>query len=156
MVIKIDDAYKLVNSSAEGLNESGIKEKKNKYGIHTIKSTKRQTSFLLFLNQFKNPITVILLLASVLSYTLQDKTNAIINCNCFYQQRAWLLAGESSRQCYCTVACNVRITANIIRDKTAKEIPVEEIVPGDIVVLDAGGFDTCRLPFNRIKRIVYR
>jgi magnesium-transporting ATPase (P-type) len=31
----------------------------------------------------------------------------------------------------------VRITAAVLRDGSAKEIPVEEIVPGDIVVLDS-------------------
>ncbi len=40
--LKIDVAYKLVNSRAEGLNESEIKDRRNKYGFNTIKSTQRQ------------------------------------------------------------------------------------------------------------------
>jgi len=137
--LKIDEAYKHVNSRSEGLNETEIKDRRNKYGVNTIKATQRQTSFLLFLNQFKNPITVILLFASILSYILQDRTNAIIIIVIvfissglgFWQEKA---AGNAIAQ----LLAMVRITANIIRDKSAKEIPVEEIVPGDIVVLDAG------------------
>ena len=137
--LKIDEAYKLVNSRAEGLNETEIKDRRNKYGANTVKSTQRQTSFLLFLNQFRNPITIILLLASVLSYILQDKTNAIIIIVIvfissglgFWQEKA---AGNAIAQ----LLAMVRISANIIRNKIAKEIPVEEIVPGDIVLLDAG------------------
>ncbi len=137
--LNIDEAYKQVNSRPAGLNESEINNRRNKYGFNTIKATQRQTSFLLFLNQFKNPITIILLLASILSYILQDRTNAIIiiiivfisSCLGFWQEKA---AGNAVAQ----LLAMVRITANIIRDKTAKEIPVEEIVPGDIVLLDAG------------------
>ena len=137
--LKIDEAYKLVNSGAEGLNETEIKDRRNKYGANTIKSTQRQTSFLLFLNQFRNPITIILLLASVLSYILQDKTNAIIIIVIvfissglgFWQEKA---AGNAIAQ----LLAMVRISANIVRDKIAREIPVEGIVPGDIVLLDAG------------------
>ena len=137
--LNINEAYKQVNSRAEGLNETEIIERRNKYGVNTIKSTRRQTSFLLFLNQFKNPITIILLLASILSYILQDKTNAIIIIVIvfissglgFWQEKA---AGNAIAQ----LLAMVRISANIIRDKIAREIPVEEIVPGDIVLLDAG------------------
>ena len=137
--LNINEAYKQVNSRAEGLNETEIIERRNKYGVNTIKSTRRQTSFLLFLNQFKNPITIILLLASILSYILQDKTNAFIIIVIvfissglgFWQEKA---AGNAIAQ----LIAMVRISANIIRDKIAREIPVEEIVPGDIVLLDAG------------------
>ena len=137
--IKIDEAFKQVNSSTEGLQENEIEKRRNISGPNTIKSSKKQTSFLLFLNQFKNPITIILFLASILSYILQDKTNAIIIIVIvvissglgFWQEKA---AGNAIAK----LLAMVRITANIIRDKKAREIPIEEIVPGDVVILDAG------------------
>ena len=137
--LKIDDAFKQVNSRAEGLNATEIKDRRIKYGSNSIQSTKRQTALLLFLNQFKSPITIILLLASILSYVLQDKTNAIIIIVIvfissglgFWQENA---AGNAVAQ----LMAMVRISANVIRNKTKGEIPVEEIVPGDIILLQAG------------------
>ena len=137
--LKIEEAYKLVNSGPEGLNEKDIQDRRIKYGFNTIKSTQKQTSLLLYLNQFKNPITIILLLASVLSYILQDKTNAIIIIVIvfissglgFWQEKS---AGNAIAQ----LLAMVRISATIVRGKVTREIPVEEIVPGDIVLLDAG------------------
>ena len=135
----IDTAYKQVSSRADGLNDTEIKERRNKYGFNTIKSTQKQTSFLLFLNQFKSPITIILLLASILSFILQDKTNAIIIIVIvvissglgFWQEK---VSGNAISK----LLAMVRITANIIRNQKAGEIPIEEIVPGDVVILDAG------------------
>jgi len=60
--LKIDEAFKQVNSNAEGLNETEIKERRNSTGPNTIKSTKKQTAFLLFLNQFQNIVTIMLML----------------------------------------------------------------------------------------------
>lgn len=137
--LNIDDALKQVSSSSEGLNETEIRGRRNKYGVNTIKSTRRQTALILFLNQFRSPITIILLLASILSYTLQDKTNAIIiivivfisSSLGFWQEKA---AGNAIAQ----LLAMVRIQAKVIRDKISKEIPVEEIVPGDIILIAAG------------------
>src|ERR1700733_8624901 len=137
--LKIDEAFQKVDSRTAGLDDSEINERRARYGPNSIKASRKQTSVLLFLSQFKSPITIILLLASILSYLLQDKTNAIIIIVIvfissglgFWQEKA---AGNAIAQ----LLAMVRITANIIRNKTAKEIPVEEIVPGDIVVLDAG------------------
>ena len=136
---KIEEGFKQVNSRSEGLLTTEIKDRKNTYGSNAIKSGKKQTSLLLFVNQFKNPITIILLLASILSYVLQDKTNAIIIIAIvfissglgFWQEKA---AGDAIAQ----LLAMVRLTSNVIRDKKPGEIPIEEIVPGDIIILDAG------------------
>ena len=136
---KTDDAFTLVSSRPEGLSETEIKDRISKYGINAIRTAKKQTSFLLFLNQFTSPITVILLLASILSYTLQDKTNAIIiitivlisSCLGFWQEKS---AGNA----IALLSAMVRISANVVRDSVSREIAIEDIVPGDVVILDAG------------------
>jgi len=137
--LDLEAAFKQVDSRRTGLAENEIDSRREQYGANTIQSAARQTAFLLFLNQFKSPITIILLLASVLSYFLHDQTNAIIifvivlvsSVLGFWQERA---AGSAVAQ----LLAMVRITAAVVRDQTEKEIPVEEIVPGDVVVLDAG------------------
>lgn len=96
--LHIDEAFRQVNSQPEGLNEMEIKERKNKYGVNAITSTRNQTAFLLFLNQFKSPITIILLFASILSYILQDKTNALIILLSFLSAAAWNSGRRKQRE----------------------------------------------------------
>jgi len=132
-------AFRQVDSGPKGLVEKDVDPRRERYGANTFQSNDRQTAFLLFLNQFKSPITIILLLAAALSFFLRDQTNAIIifvivlisSGLGFWQERA---AGSAVAQ----LLAMVRITAAVVRDRAEKEIPVESIVPGDVVVLGAG------------------
>jgi len=129
----------LLNSSNEGLKTADIIERRKQYGANTIQSGGQQNDVLLFLGQFKSPITIILLLAAGLSYYLDDHVDALIiiiivcfsSLLGFWQERA---AGNAVAQ----LLAMVRIKANVLRDGSAVEIPVEEIVPGDVVLLRAG------------------
>ncbi|WP_159476717.1 magnesium-translocating P-type ATPase [Dyadobacter sp. 3J3] len=137
--INLEQALKQVNSRVTGLAEKDIDQLRKQFGANSIASVDSQTNVLLFINQFKSPITIILLLACALSYSLNDHTNAVIifvivlisSGLGFWQERA---AGNAVAQ----LLAMVRITTAVVRDQTEKEIPVEEIVPGDVVVLDAG------------------
>jgi Mg2+-importing ATPase len=134
-----DTALAKVGGSSSGLLEKKATQLRALYGINTIRSQDKQGSFMVFLNQFKSPITIILLLASFLSFALDDSTDAAIiilivlfsSFLGFWQERA---AGNA-------VAClleMVRVTAAVIRDGQEKEIPVDRLVPGDIIILNAG------------------
>lgn len=137
--LDLGKAFKLVNSTLNGLAEKDIQQRREQFGANSITTADRQTDLFLFLNQFKSPITIILLLAAALSYFLHDRTNALIifiivlisSGLGFWQERA---AGSAIAQ----LLAMVRIKAVVVRDQTEKEIPVEHIVVGDIIVLDAG------------------
>ena len=137
--LDLNAAFTQVNSIPAGLAEKDIDQRRKQFGANSIITADHQTDLLLFLNQFKSPITIILLLAAALSYSLHDHTNAVIifvivlisSGLGFWQERA---AGSAVAQ----LLAMVRITAAVVRNQTEKEIPVEQIVVGDIVVLDAG------------------
>lgn len=123
----------------EGLKTSEIGGRREQYGFNTIKSEGRKSDILLFLGQFKSPITIILLVAASLSFYLGEHVDALIiiiivsfsSVLGFWQERA---AGNAIAQ----LLAMVRIQANVLRDGKAGEIPVEDIVPGDMVLLNAG------------------
>ena len=132
-------ALSLVNATPEGLDTKEVGDRRKKYGANTLKGNQKRTDLALFLSQFKNPVTIILLFASVLSYFLHDATNALIilfivlisNSLGFWQERA---AGNAMLR----LLAMVRITTSVLRNRQETEIPVEEVVPGDIVLLNAG------------------
>lgn len=93
----------------------------------------------LLLKQFTSPIILILLFAAILSYFLQDLTDAFIILAIviisgllgFWQEREATNAVEK-------LLSIVEIKATVLRNGQLREVPLDQIVPGDIVLLKAG------------------
>ncbi|MDE1818733.1 MAG: magnesium-translocating P-type ATPase [Thaumarchaeota archaeon] len=128
-----------LKTSPDGLTNKEASMRLEKFGPNVLKKQKKLDVFTLFLSQFKSPIIIILLVAAALSLFLQDSTNSVIifviilisSMLGFFQEHRATNAVKKLLEM-------VRITSTVIRDKTSKKIPSEEIVPGDIVILSAG------------------
>jgi Mg2+-importing ATPase len=122
-----------------GLTDKEARRRLEQYGSNLLKPKKRTDTLTLLFNQFKSPIILILLFATGLSFFLQDVTDALIilaiivvsGMLSFWQERGAASAVEK-------LLALVQIKATVLRDGNQTEIPVEEIVPGDIVILNAG------------------
>src|SRR5437870_299274 len=128
-----------LQAAREGLTGGEAGERLARYGVNLLKLPKRSDVFTLILAQFKNPLILILFFATGLSFFLHEPVDAFIILAIllvsgllgFWQERGASNAVEK-------LLSIVRITAAVLRDGSVKEIPVEEIVPGDIVILNAG------------------
>ncbi|MDC8451408.1 MAG: magnesium-translocating P-type ATPase [Candidatus Nitrosotalea sp.] len=133
------DLVQKLNTSFDGLTDKEAETRLQHYGFNSLKKQKRSGGFVLFLRQFKSPITLILLGAAVLSLFLFDSTDALIifviiflsSLLGFWQERQ---ASNSVKK----LLAMIRVTVPIIRSRIQKEIPSENIVPGDIILLSAG------------------
>jgi Mg2+-importing ATPase len=109
------------------------------YGLNRIKAKRRTDSLTLFVAQFKSPIIIILLFAAGLSFLLGDVTDALIIVAIvfisgvlgFWQERGATDAVEK-------LLAIVQVRTAVLREGKEQEIALEEIVPGDIVILNAG------------------
>ena len=128
-----------LQAAKEGLTSDDAKERLTRYGSNLLKPTKRSDILTLLLAQFKSPLILILFFATGMSFVLHEPVDAFIILAIvlvsgllgFWQERGASNAVEK-------LLSIVRITAAVLRDGHVKETPVEEIVPGDIVILDAG------------------
>jgi Mg2+-importing ATPase len=128
-----------LQTTPQGLKNDEAQQRFTRYGANLLKPKKRINTLTLLLYQFKSPIILILIFASVLSFFLHDPIDAIIILSIvlvsgllgFWQERGAANAIEK-------LLSIVQIKAEVLRDGAMREIPVEEIVPGDIVVLNAG------------------
>ncbi len=109
---------------------------------HNILSTKSEvTPFGLLLEQFKSPIMLILIFATITSVLLGDIVDAMIitlivlgsAALSFFQEYS---AGKAVEK----LTEQVKIQALVLRDGQSRMIPADEIVPGDVVLLKAGSF----------------
>ena len=109
------------------------------YGSNIVKPQKRSDALTLLLAQFKSPIILILIVAAVLSFFLSDPVDAAIilviilvsSLLGFWQERS---ASDAVKK----LLAIVQTKATVLRDGGQKEIPVDGIVPGDIVKVSAG------------------
>ncbi len=128
-----------LQSTAQGLTSDEARDRLGRYGANQFKMSKRSDAVTLLIAQFKSPIILILFFATGLSFFLHDPLDAgiilaivlISGLLGFWQERG---ANNAVKK----LLAVVQIKATALRDGTLMEIPVEEIVPGDIVVLKAG------------------
>ncbi|MEA5573703.1 magnesium-translocating P-type ATPase [Calothrix sp. UHCC 0171] len=128
-----------MHSTISGLSRQDAKQRLSEYGANRLKQKHKSSAWMLLLNQFKSPIILILIFAAVLSIFLKDAADAIIILAIvfisgllgFWQERGASNAVEK-------LLALVQVKATVLRDGKSQEIPTEEIVRGDIVVLCAG------------------
>lgn len=122
-----------------GLNTEQVSENQKKYGLNQLKEANKKTFLSKVADQFKDFLILILLAASVVSFSIGEKTDAmiivaivIINAMLgLYQEGKAEKAIEALQK---LAAPN----ANVIRNGAPISVPAEQLVPGDVVVLETG------------------
>ena len=128
-----------LQTTPQGLAKDEARQRLARYGFNLLKPKKRSDALTLLIDQFKSPIILILLFAVGLSLFLHDPADALIillivlvsGLLDFWQERGAMNAVEK-------LLAIVQIKTTVLRNRALEEIPVEEIVLGDIVVLNAG------------------
>lgn len=137
--ISIDKVFKELASSEKGLDGNAVEERQERYGLNELKTTGGKGWFALFAEQFKDVMIIILILAAVVSFLVGEHTDAIVivaiivgNAIIGFIQE---YNAEKSLQALKKMAASHAI---VVRDGSNKEVEVQEIVPGDIIRLEAG------------------
>jgi len=122
-----------------GLTAAEARERLAKYGANELAGEERTSPIALFLAQFKNTLIVILLIATVLSALLGEIVDAVIigvivlfcAVLSFVQEYR---ADNALRALKKMLAPTIRV----LRDGAETRIPSREVVPGDVMLLEAG------------------
>ena len=133
------DLMAQLETRQEGLSSEEARRRLISYGVNLLTPQKRSDTFALLLAQFKNPIILTLIFAAGLSFFLQDHVDAAIiliivlvsGLLGFWQERGAADAVEK-------LLAIVKIKTTVLRDGSQKDIALENVVPGDVVVLNAG------------------
>ncbi len=128
-----------MTSSAQGLSLTEVEKRRETYGPNRLASPPPPSLLSLFLNQFKDFIIYILLFAIVFSLIIGEYVDSIIILAIlllnggigFFQE---LSANRSLN----ALKKMTRIEATVLRNNTQQTIPAEQLVPGDIILLENG------------------
>lgn len=134
-----DILHSLQSNANNGLSHEEAQQRLKQYATSSLKGKRHASPFKLFLSQFNNPLIFLLLFCAALSLMLYDNIDAVIIFGIivisalltFFQEKSAFEAVDKLLQL-------VQIKATVLRNQTKKEIPIEEVVPGDILYLSAG------------------
>lgn len=138
----------LQSDLSKGLTTSQVSAQRNKYGLNKLKERKKKTNFQRFIDQFKDVMILILLVAAVISFVLACTGNDPME---FFEPVLILLIvvlnaimgmlQESKAEKALDALKNMAAPhARVLRDGTETIIEATELVPGDIIRLEAGDF----------------
>ncbi len=139
LMLSSEQLLERLNTSVDGLTSDEAASRLERFGHNTVGESERRAALVKFLLTFRNPLVIILLIAGALSGFLGQIESAVIIFTIifisvfltFYQESRASRAAELLRE-------RVATTATILRDNVRREIRLNEVVPGDVVVLAAG------------------
>ncbi|WP_029522284.1 cation-transporting P-type ATPase [Persephonella sp. KM09-Lau-8] len=136
--LSIEETFKLLNSSPKGLNSQEAEKRLKKFGLNELEE-KKESKFLIFIRQFNNPLVYILIVASIITFFMGDYLDSgiiagIILINGFLGFLQELKAQASLE----ALKKLTQTKTTVLRDGKEIEIPVSQVVPGDIVILGEG------------------
>ena len=135
-----EEIAKLLDSNLQtGLQESSIDERIKKYGLNSYAVQKQKSIWLILYEQFKSPIILLLVVAAGFSFFFQDWIEGFSIIGVIFITAALGFFMEL-QACNSMNALKEMDTSfsKVWRDNSLKEIPSERIVPGDVLVLEAG------------------
>jgi Ca2+-transporting ATPase len=137
--LPLEEVFQKLGTSAEGLRTGDVNQKIQQFGKNTIVSPQVFNYFLVILGSLKNPFSLILFSASLLSFVSGHSIDgfvilAVLCINTgieIYHQKSAHTNIELLKK-------DVMQTSTVLRDGFPRKIPAEDIVPGDIVFLEEG------------------
>lgn len=139
-LIKVDDIAKILDINLQtGLKESSINERITKYGLNSYAEQKQKSIWLILVEQFKSPIILLLIVAVSFSFFFKDWIEGFsIIAVIFITASLGFFMELQARNSMKALKEMDTSVSKVCRDNGLKEIPSERIVPGDVLVLEAG------------------
>ena len=139
--MKKEEVLKSLGTGTEGLSEKQAAENQNKFGKNELAEGKRKNPIVLFLEQYKDFLVIILIIAAIISGILGDLESSIvifvvITINAILGTVQNIKAEQSLNSLKEMSAP----TAKVIRDGEIRIVEGRNVTVGDIVVVEAGDF----------------
>jgi Ca2+-transporting ATPase len=149
-----EEVIRDLESDLGGLSPDKVEQKRQKFGYNELRERKRRTALQIFLSQFKNTFSIMLVIAIAISvllgwYEAQILHDARLNIETFVDSIAigaivmlnsvvGFVQEYRSEKAIEALKKLTTPTARVVRENKKMEVPAREIVPGDILLLETG------------------
>lgn len=138
------EVLKNMGSSADGLSSHEVQLRREKYGPNALKAAAKISNWKRFLEQLKDPMLIMLMCAAVISAATSAVSGEsmadviIIATVVLLNAILGVLQESKAEQAIAALQTMTAATCKVIRNGRQSSIPSADLVPGDIVVLEAG------------------
>ncbi len=140
----IEDTFKNLATTHSGLTTKEAKKRLGTYGLNEIEETKKINLLNIFLSQFKNILILILIIAIIISLivALVEKTGyldpIVIAVIVILNASLGTIQEYKAEKALALLKKLSTIKTIVLRDNKPLELPSQYLVPGDIILLEAG------------------
>jgi Ca2+-transporting ATPase len=137
--MSINETFDVLSTSLKGISSEEVVRRLEEYGLNKLEEKKKRTFLMMFLDQFKDFMIIVLIAAAVISGIIGEASDTIaiiviITLNAvigFVQE----YRAEKAMAALKKMAAP---SANVVRNGVHAKVPSSQLVPGDIVSLEAG------------------
>lgn len=140
--MSVDETLKSLNSSKKGLSDEEAKKRIGEYGYNKLAEKQKQSLLSKFIDQFKDLMIIVLLVAAAISvFIAKEWVDAIIILFVVVVNAILGVIQENKAEKSLEALKNMSAPfSKVMRNGQVSHIKTEEIVPGDVVILEAGDF----------------
>ena len=151
---ELNQVFNELNTRQGGLTEDEANKRLEKYGANNLKEKKKESLFIKFIKQFNDFMIIVLIIAAIIS-AIVAKTNGsgdyidsiIIIAIVIFNAIMGLIQEEKAEKSLEALKKMSAPNAKVRRNGKIREIEASQVVPGDVVMLEAGNYvpADCRL-----------
>ncbi len=137
--LTIEESFKRLESSSGGLTSAEAARRLEEFGPNELQAQQRVSAWAILLEQFRNVLIIILLLATALSAFLGHGVEAIaITVIVLFAVILGFIQEFRAERAIEALREMAAPTATVVRDGRDERVPARELVPGDVIVLSTG------------------
>lgn len=137
----VEDVTKKLNTSLNGIAKEEVQERLEKFGYNELQEKEKTPTWKLFVDSFKDPLVIILLIAALVQVFLGEVVeSSIIFAVLILNSILGVVQTKKAEGSLSSLKKMSVPNAKVIRDNIKVTVPSRELVQGDIVILEAGDY----------------
>ncbi|HYV30379.1 MAG TPA: HAD-IC family P-type ATPase, partial [Candidatus Binatia bacterium] len=134
-----EEVFQMLDTTAAGLTEAEAEERLLKYGPNEVAHEKQQSWLSRLYTATRNPLVILLTVLAILSFATNDfRAGTVMLLMVVLGLSLRFVQETRADGAAAKLKAMIRVTATVVRQGLSKEIPLQQLVPGDIVKLSAG------------------
>ena len=134
-----EEVFQMLDTTAAGLTEAEAEERLLKYGPNEVAHEKQQSWLSRLYTATRNPLVILLTVLAILSFATNDfRAGTVMLLMVVLGLSLRFVQETRADSAAAKLKAMIRVTATVGRQGLSKEIPLQQLVPGDIVKLSAG------------------
>lgn len=134
-----EETLKHLDTTDVGLTSKEVTRRHSYYGFNKLPEEATAPWFKVLFSQFKSPLVAVLVVAAIVSFSLNEPFDGIsVMAAVFIQVTVGFIQEFRAQRSLAALKRVISLSARVVRDGKEQVVPAQELVPGDIIQLQAG------------------